>query len=135
MEKHFMKLLPISHAQYEYYLNKKKTQYIDYQDIGECYKLNEAMVRLVDDPKINGIFIHGLFSLKKGDGKKLLRKVIKSFRKKAIFRLNCTGDDLKKYYESIGFEEYFRIESYKIKGKNYYEMIYKKSNSHKGNLS
>jgi len=56
------------------------------------------------------IQINGLFSLSKGDGRKLINE-LKDFYDK--IRLNCIGKKLESYYQDLGFETYLQFNEYK----------------------
>ena len=120
----------ISRLEYMYKLNSA-----NHSNINSCFancdsntfvKLDDrAYCRITIDPKINGVWIHGLFSLEKGYGRKLLSELIKNYLStgsKECIRLNCIGKKLRDYYESFGFKVFFEHKSSRTNDQ-YYEMV------------
>jgi predicted amidohydrolase len=79
---------------------------------GIAYSNKDAFVRVEEDIKLdNGIWIHGLFSKKKGKGTLLLLSILNKYNNHLI-RLNCKGEKLEEYYKRFGFNTYFLIDGY-----------------------
>jgi hypothetical protein len=115
----------ISEAKYRYFLENENYKnihsYFPSSEYNSFFSLREeAYCRIEIDAKINSIWIHGLFSKKKGSGKELMKLILTSHSYLTI-RINCIGTDLRSYYEQFGFVVYFEHKS--NCGEKYYEMI------------
>jgi len=121
----------IPKMEYVYKLGKA-----NHSNINSCFadcdsntfvKLDDrAYCRITEDPKINGVWIHGLFSFEKGYGRMLLDELIKNYLgtgSKECIRLNCIGKKLRDYYESFGFTVFFEHKSFRTSSDKYYEMV------------
>jgi hypothetical protein len=69
-----------------------------------------AFCRVEEDLKIQGIWIHGLFSIEKGYGARLVKSILKE-HKNVMIRLNCYKE-LENYYKQFGFKKYFEFGNY-----------------------
>ena len=117
-------------------LSQDKQKYISkdvtcLQTIGMEVKGSNELVAVckIDKSKNRTLWVHGLISTQPGMGKRLLQDVIGTAFEVDEFkyvRLNCIGEPLRKYYESIGFELYLAQESEDIEDLWYYELIHKR---------
>jgi hypothetical protein len=107
----------ITRNEYLFHLKKiDKREFIDENQYSDRYvKLGGAYCGL-HHQKNKIVQINGLFSLEKGDGSKLVKKLQRKYQ---YLRLNCLGDKLESYYRKLGFKTYLHLRVYR-------EMLWKR---------
>ena len=109
-------------------LNDRGKRYIKFETISDKYfTLGSKAFAGVLMEKNSTVQVNGLFSFEKGLGKKLLMSLIDEFK---VVKLDCRGEVLRKYYESLGFKVYISMESTENNKERYYELVYCKEENH-----